>query len=476
MTRLPRPRGRSADAGRHRPEESWTSEAIEAGDFVAYGDAILHDWLRTLTTMAVILVPVFFVLDIFIMPSSLLLRFGFYRLASTIIALAQAIVVRSTRPGRWSFLHGYLMALQVGGIIALMTVDLGGFNSSYYAGLNLVIIGVNLLMPWNAIHTVLNVLMILALYIGLNLIHPAPFQTAQLANNLFFLVSTAILAASINNVRYLLIKKEFSLLIELKRARDALWSEVELAKKIQTALLPQRPALAGYDIAVATLPAKEVGGDYYDIIQTEKSDRWVAIGDVSGHGVDSGLIMMMAQTSLMTTIRGVEGIGPVQALNTMNRVLREDITRLGGNHYMTMMALHLNDTHISVAGHHQDFFIYRAATGKTEAFSTKGTWIGISEDIAPFTEVLECRIDPGDTILLFTDGVTEGASRSGEMFGEGRLLESFGRNAALPSQEALDRVLEEVQDFQEAQDDDMTLIVLKKVRTQEGKHEHSEQR
>ncbi|MGO8693316.1 MAG: PP2C family protein-serine/threonine phosphatase [Rectinemataceae bacterium] len=457
------------------PEEPWASKAIEAGDFDAYRDAIIHGWLHTLTAMATILVPIFFVLDIFIMPSSLLPRFGLYRLVSTLLALAQALLVRASRPGRWSYLHCYFISLQVGGMIALMTVDLGGFNSSYYAGLNLVIIGVNLLMPWKAIHTAINAFMILALYIGINLIAPAPHLPAQLTNNLFFLIATAILAVSINHVRYRLIEKEFSLLVEVKKARDALWSEVELAKRIQTALLPQRPALDGYDIAVSTLPAREVGGDYYDIIQTESVGRWVAIGDVSGHGVDSGLIMMMAQTSLMTAIRGVGGIGPVEALDTMNRVLREDITRLGGNHYMTMMVLRLDDDRISVAGHHQDFFVYRAATGRAEAHSTKGTWLGISESIVPFTEILELRVAAGDVILLFTDGVTEGTDGSGEMYGEARLLESFGRNAGKPTQEGLEGILGDVRAFQSVQDDDMTLIVLKKGPRQEGKHEHGEQ-
>jgi serine phosphatase RsbU (regulator of sigma subunit) len=466
-----------AGSGPRDPEGTWRSKAIEAADFQGYRDAIVHDWLRTLTAIAAILVPLFFVLDLFMMPSNLLPRFGLYRLTSTILAVIQAVIVRSTKPGKWTYLHGYFMSLQVGGIIAIMTADLGGFNSSYYAGLNLVIIGVNLLMPWKAVHTAINVTVILAMYIGFNLAASEPYLAAQLTNNLFFLTSTAILAVSINHVRYRLIENEFTLLVEVKKAHDALWSEVELAKRIQTALLPKHPAFAlkGYEIAVSTIPAKEVGGDYYDVIQTENADRWVAIGDVSGHGVDSGLIMMMAQTSLMTAIRGIKGIGPVQALDTMNRILREDIIRLGGNHYMTMMVLRLDDDRISVAGHHQDFLIYRAATGKTESFSTKGTWLGISEDITPYTEVKELEIAPGDAVLLYTDGVTEGTDRAGDMFGEARLFETFGRNASLPTQEILERVLGDVRAFQETQDDDMTILVLKKSLREKGR-EHAEQR
>jgi serine phosphatase RsbU (regulator of sigma subunit) len=456
-----------ARSGVHDPGKAWVAEAIEAGDFRDYQRAIIHDWLRTLTAMAVALVPLFFLLDIFTMPSSLLPRFALYRLVSTIVAAAQAIVVRSTRPGKWSFLHGYLMSLQVGGMIALMTVDLGGFDSSYYAGLTLVIIGVNFLMPWRAVHTAINVTLILALYICLNLALPAPYHVAQIANNLFFLSSTALLAVTINHVRYKLIQNDFSLLLELKRARDSLWSEMELAKRLQTALLPKSADLDGYSISVAMLPAKDVGGDYYDIIQTEQGERWIAIGDVAGHGVDSGLIMMIAQTSLMTVLRGIKGIEPVEALELLNKVLKEDISRLGTQHYMTMMILRLGEDRLVAAGHHQDLLVYRAATGKADSYSTKGTWLGISEDIAPFTELLELSLAPRDAILLFTDGVTEGENSLGEMFGQARLLESFERNAALPSDAALERILLDVRSFQDVQEDDITLMILQKAPTGE---------
>lgn len=146
--------------------EAWTSRAIQTDDFVNYQLGIMHDWLRTLTSLAVALVPLFIILDVFMMPPALLSRFAVYRLTSTLLVLAQFFIVRTTGPSHWSYVHGYLISAQVGGIIALMTVDLGGFNSSYYAGLNLVVIGVNLLMPWKAKHTALNCLLILAMYTG----------------------------------------------------------------------------------------------------------------------------------------------------------------------------------------------------------------------------------------------------------------------------------------------------------------------
>jgi serine phosphatase RsbU (regulator of sigma subunit) len=462
-----------ADDRKNRTEEL-TSLAIDSGNFSAYQMAIIHEWLRTLTLLAVILVPLFFILDFFMMPAALLSRFALYRLASTLIALIQLLVVRNTPPSKWSFLHGYLMSLQVGGIIALMTADLGGFNSSYYAGLNLVIIGVNLLMPWRALHTVINCLAILAMYTLFNIYAGNGYNLAQLANNLFFLCATSVLATSINHVRFKLIEKEFTLLVELKKARDALWSEMELAKRIQTALLPQRQGLRGFDIAVTMLPAKEVGGDYYDIIETEAGDRWIAIGDVAGHVVDSGLIMMMAQTSIMTVIRGTPVVKPVDVLNTTNRVIREDITRLGSNHYMTLMVLKLEDDHMTIAGHHQDVLVYRSSQGKVAAVATKGTWLGISDQIESFMEVRNVDLADNDVILLFTDGVTEGMNGAGEMFGQNRLQESFERYADLPIEKALERILNEIRSFQVEQEDDMTLILLRK-KSMKNRHEQDNQ-
>ena len=450
--------------------EAWTARAIDSNDFADYRNGIMHDWLRTLTALAVVLVPVFFILDYFMIPAGLLSRFAVYRLISTVLALAQFLVVRNTPPSKLSWLHGYFISLQVGGIIALMTVDLGGFNSTYYAGLTLVVIGVNLLMPWRATHTAFNAILIMGMYVAFNMIAGKPFDQTRLTNNLFFLVSTAVLAVAINHVRYNLIEKEFSLLVKLKKARDALWGEMELAKRIQTALLPQRKGgIRGFESAVTMLPAKEVGGDYYDIIETDAGDRWVAIGDVAGHGVDSGLIMMMAQASIMTVIKGNPAAQPLEVLSTTNSVIKEDIGRLGSNHYMTMMVVKLEDDCMIVAGHHQDVLVYRSSRGSVTAIPTKGTWLGITDQIESFMEVKRIEIADNDMALFFTDGVTEGANAAGEMYGQERLQEVFAQCADLPVEKALERILDDVRAFQVDQEDDVTLILLKKIPWETGK-------
>ena len=435
----------------------------EENDFNIYLNGIIHEWLKTLTTLAYILIPVFFFLDYFIMPGELLSRFGVYRLISTIIVVGQYFIIRYTKPSNFSYFHGYFIAINVGGIIALMTVDLGGFNSSYYAGLNLVIIGVILLIPWRVIHSAINSLIIISMYLAFNIIAGKSFDSGILINNLFFLCSTALMAVSINYVKHKLVKKEFLLMVELRKARDSIWSEMELAKRIQTALLPDKEKISGYEITAKMIPAKEVGGDYYDILETADGDKWVTIGDVSGHGVDSGLIMMMAQTSMMSVVNTSSNPKPSDVLCAINTVINENISRLGSDHYMTMMALKFNENFMTVAGKHQDLVIYREETNRIETITTSGTWLGIAKKIGNFQKDLEVPFHEGDILLLYTDGITEATNEAGEMFGMQRLEQTLDQYAHLPVGKILDRIIITVTEFQDEQHDDMTLLIVKKM-------------
>jgi serine phosphatase RsbU (regulator of sigma subunit) len=446
--------------------KNWNSEKpfnYDAGDFNLYLNTIIHEWLKTLTTLAYILVPIFFFLDYFIMPAELLPKFGVYRLISTIIVIIQYFIIRNTKASPYSYFHGYFIAINVGGIIALMTVDLGGFNSSYYAGLNLVIIGVILLIPWNVVHSTINSVMIISIYMIFNLIAGNDYDSSILINNLFFLIATAVMAVSINYVKHKLVRKEFMLMVELRKARDAIWSEMELAKRIQTALLPDEEKISGFEIAAKMVPAKEVGGDYYDIIETPKGDKWITIGDVSGHGVDSGLIMMMAQTSILSTVGNSGDPKPSEVLCSVNGVIRENISRLGSDHYMTMMAIKFADSEMIMAGKHQDIIIYRAASNTTELVTTDGTWLGIAEKIGFYQKDKKVKIEDGDIIMLFTDGITEATNKKGDMFGQVSLEQLLDQYADLPINKIVDKIIDEVNNYQEEQLDDMTVLIVKKL-------------
>src|SRR5919198_4224128 len=140
--------------------------AADATSVDDYLDGLLHDWLKTLTTLGFTLIPIFFVLDVFMMPRELLPRFALYRLLATGLTIGQHFLIRLTRPSPRSYLHGYFFTVVAGLMISVMTTDLGGFNSTYYAGLNLVMIAVNLLLPWSAVQSAINSLLIIALYVS----------------------------------------------------------------------------------------------------------------------------------------------------------------------------------------------------------------------------------------------------------------------------------------------------------------------
>ncbi|MDH4200075.1 MAG: serine/threonine-protein phosphatase [Spirochaetia bacterium] len=434
-----------------------------AKNFDTFLNSIIHHWLKTLTFIGITLIPIFGILDYFIMPSELVTRIWIYRLVNTLILIIQYFILRVTKPARYSFLHGYFASLVTTLTIIQMTSDLGGFNSSYYQGLNLVIIAVNLLIPWRPVHSAANGLLTVILYVIVNLITFHVFDMQILINNLFFLTATVIISVSINYLRHNLVKKEFLLRGELKAARDALWGEMEIAKKIQTALLPAHPKLTNFEVYASMRPADEVGGDYYDIIETSFGETWLAIGDVSGHGVESGLIMMMTHTCIYSLVNQNKGLTPAEIIDRVNYVIKENIQRLDVNRYVTLNVLKLDAGYFSHSGKHQDILIYRAASKTVEIFPTNGTWIGVTNDLARYLKNDRVDLKTGDVILLYTDGIVEAENQEQKMYTFERLTEIFLENAALPVKSIVNNLMDDVLKFQAIQRDDITLLACRKV-------------
>jgi serine phosphatase RsbU (regulator of sigma subunit) len=457
--------------------ESARGAQVTRSPFELHWDALIHAWTGHIALFGGLAVPAFLLLDWVTMPAELLGRFAVYRGVVTFIVFVQYFVIRHTAPRRYSFLHGYFFTLVVGGMIAWMTVDLGGFDSAYYAGLNLVV-AANLLLPWRAIHSLLNSVAVLTMYVVLNLTVGGHFHSSTLVNNLFFLGSFIVAAVATSSAKYRLIQNEFMLRAELveangslersrrelKAARDALWGEMEVAKRIQTSLLPQNRRVGSYDVAARMVTADEVGGDYYDIIELGEDRSWVAIGDVSGHGVESGLVMMMTQTSILSLVHENPALSPAQVFREVNGVLNENISRLRAARYMTLNVVRLRGDGLTLAGKHQDVLVWRRATGAVETISNEGCWIGVVEDTAEHVANLLIPMAEGDVALFFTDGATEAMNGAGEMFGEGRLTAMLARVADRPLDEALQALFAEVAAFHARQDDDITMMLVRKSR------------
>ncbi len=190
----------------------------------------------------------------------------------------------------------------------------------------------------------------------------------------------------------------------------ALAQEMELARKIQTSLLPvlAEEVHPDMEIVATMLPADEVGGDFYDVTLDRSGNLWVAIGDVSGHGVTPGLIMMMTQTVHMTVTTNLE-CDARGVVCKINEILYKNVRqRLKESHFMTFMALkYLGNGRFQHAGAHLSMIVFRDQTRTCERIRTRGIYLNFKPDISRGTKNDEFSLNPGDTLVLYTDGLTE---------------------------------------------------------------------
>jgi sigma-B regulation protein RsbU (phosphoserine phosphatase) len=459
-----------------RAEQGPENVRARSRRFGKYHDALLHRWCGTAAMLGAVLVPLFLLLDWVTLPAAIFERFVRYRALVTAALAVQLTIIRITRPTRFSFLHGYLFTFLVGGAISWMTVELGGFDSAYYAGVNLVI-ATNLVLPWRPLHATINSLTTVLGYVVLNAVFGGPFHAAALLNNLFFIGTTAFISVVTARAKYRLIEDEYAASTglleanaklersrtELKSARDALWGEMEVAKRIQTALLPEDRRAGAFQVAARMIPAAEVGGDYYDIVDAGEGRQWVAIGDVSGHGVESGLVMMMTQTSILSLVRENPSLTPAEVFREVNGVLWQNISRMRASRYMTLNVVRLDEAGFTMAGKHQDVLVWRRGRG-VEVVVNEGCWIGLVQDAGAHVQDLFVPMGPGDVALFFTDGATEAQNARGEMYGEERLAAALARVAGMALEDALAALLAEVAAFRgQEQDDDVTLLLVRRA-------------
>ena len=261
---------------------------------------------------------------------------------------------------------------------------------------------------------------------------------------------------------------------ELSKALNELWSEMDLARKIQTVLLPTEATISGYEVTAIMRPAATVGGDYYDIFQEAGSD-WLLIGDVSGHGVSAGLCMMMVQTAVRAVARTLQSQPnrrrPAEVLTLVNSAIHRNLSEIGKDHYMTISAFSFQENRILYAGLHQDILVFRAAKRQIERIETRGVWLGVLPSLEGLLFEDQLELAPDDVMILFTDGVTEAS------IGKRRYLQTDGLESMLQeviptaqgTAQIVDFVLQRLKAY--TVKDDITLIAVKKLR--DGKENHA---
>ena len=252
--------------------------------------------------------------------------------------------------------------------------------------------------------------------------------------------------------------------------KERLDEELKMGRQIQTALLPQEiPHVPGLSVQGLMLPAKEIGGDYYDfIILPDKDSLGIVIGDVSGKGVSAGLIMSLTKATIHNLSE--EGFSPREILLRTNRFLNKHI---GGQKFMTLIYLmwqfQSKALTYSSAGH-EHILVYRETfpqgetfpMGKVEAIQSGGFMLGMIQDIDRFLEEKQITLQAQDKILLYTDGVTEAENASGDRFGLSRLKETFAKHSSKSASELMQAIKDEVYTFigNHPQYDDITLVVM----------------
>ena len=254
--------------------------------------------------------------------------------------------------------------------------------------------------------------------------------------------------------------------IRTELERERLLRELEIAHQVQIRLLPKDdPEIPGYSINGICLPAKEVGGDYYDFIDLGNSKLGIVIGDVSGKGLPAAIYMTLTK-GVFLSHAGIE-IFPREVLIKVNDMLKKTVEQ---GTFVTMFYAVLdyknNKIIYSRAGHEPAVF-YNAGKKKIELLRPMGIGLGIK--LGKLFEVnieeKELNLSSGDLLVFYTDGFTDARNSQLNDFGKERLLKSIAENYQNSSSELIHSISKDVLRFegQTSQYDDMTMISIKKL-------------
>jgi sigma-B regulation protein RsbU (phosphoserine phosphatase) len=245
--------------------------------------------------------------------------------------------------------------------------------------------------------------------------------------------------------------------------RERLEKELEIAARIQVALLPEKVVVPGLEVATHMAPATEVGGDYFDVIPDERG-CWICIGDVAGHGLTAGLVTVMLQSAIASVIEANPGVQPIDLVATVNTVIYENVRRrLKQKEHVTLTVLRYEAGSICHAGAHEDILVCRAAGGPCQRLPTPGAWVGVDPAIRRLTVESRFELQEGDLVVLYTDGVIEAQNAGHEQLGLDRLCAEIEAHRHRPAADLRTHLVERLRAFSPAPDDDTTLMVLRRT-------------
>jgi sigma-B regulation protein RsbU (phosphoserine phosphatase) len=245
--------------------------------------------------------------------------------------------------------------------------------------------------------------------------------------------------------------------------RRRLEEELELSQTVQRALLPQQvPAIPGVDIAAFSRPAQIVGGDYFDFARFQDGTESLVIADVAGHGMASSMLMASVQTAFRTLTPASHS--PADVLERLNHYFTHNINFTT---YVTMYLGRFDPKNGKLsyanAGHNPPLVYHKRGGGESSASWLKPTApsIGLVEGFQATETTIQ--MEPGDVMLLYTDGITESLSPQGEEFGQERLEDFLFGEAHLTAQEIVQALLQKLRSFTGSAPfvDDVTIVAWK---------------
>jgi serine phosphatase RsbU (regulator of sigma subunit)/pSer/pThr/pTyr-binding forkhead associated (FHA) protein len=250
-------------------------------------------------------------------------------------------------------------------------------------------------------------------------------------------------------------------LLEVQQEQKRLANELALASEIQFRLHPETPpAILGYDVMGVSFPCYEVGGDYYDFIEKPDGRYVVALGDVSGKGTGAALLMSSIHAAVRAHTR--TRLSASEIVSEINQYIYDNTP---ANRYITLFYSELDPrshqlTYIN-AGHNSP--LLARASGEVTRLDIGGFPVGIT----PYGDYREgwVEIEPGDVMVIYSDGVTESLNEEGEEFGEARLIEIVQKNRGRNAAGIRDRIDEALTKFvgRASAVDDLTIVILKRT-------------
>jgi phosphoserine phosphatase RsbU/P len=256
------------------------------------------------------------------------------------------------------------------------------------------------------------------------------------------------------------IRVENARLVEARLERERLERELALASEIQQRFQPTAPPhVAGYELQGISFPCYEIGGDYYDFIEREDGRLVIALGDVSGKGTAAALLMSSLHAAIHAQSASHNSL--VATISAVNRYLADNIP---ANRFVTLFYAELDPESGSLsflnAGHNPPLIVH--AAGTVEQLAAGGLPLGIKPD-AEYREG-RTQLQRGDVLVIYSDGVTEAVSPTGEEFGPTRLYEVVFRNVEASAAGIRDRIESSLTKFAQGTSaaDDITLVIVKR--------------